>query len=359
VAKVDFFRWHSMLHMKKHQMKKEGQKVTNLTPKEIYWDLIRYFQKRNDIMSILAIGAENQWFDYGTPYYKVWPGMSHALGRASIDIDGKYLHLPFPSYEICLPKSPVFQETPDSPALCSLLVHKEDYLEDLQEDKKRILSGMPGAEVAYRGNEDRLWTLIVHYQLENDNLGWYYRMPIKEGKTLSEQFETSWGWDNEKYKNLSEYEPGKDFALKLIKIAIGVAFFGVHAHEMILEDIPIKLIEKYHRAKKENNESEAKRILEKSKRLGHFGWKVGSEVSLPMPLVKHINEEGQKERKGELTFGHIRSGHLRLQQMGPKENPHHELIFIAPTTVRPDLPLRDVRGFRIEDKLLRTKSSRD
>ncbi len=354
--KMDFFRWRDMYHDWRNRSKENRKKPMW----EIYKEIALWLNSRKDVPGMLACMAENEWFKYGNPYYKVYPQMAHALANISIEIDSKYLHLPFPTYEVCLPKSDCFRETSDSPAVCSLLVHRENYLRDMASEYglEALLEETMTENSPELTTVDRDWSFLVHYQLDSEVAsnwyGWYFRMGLKEGTTIAEQFEKAWTYSKNK-EDTGLYVPSKEFALKLTKMAIAIAFFGIHSHEMVMEDIPNKFIERWHKSKREKNESEAKKILDKAKKMGHFGWRVGQELALPRPIVKHMNEPSNEQSKNELTFGHIRSGHLRLQPKGKKEKPDYELIFVHPTVVRPDLPLRDMRGFRIEDELLRRK----
>lgn len=326
MVRMDFNQWTSMYQIQRGLDKA----IRRLTVPKVYERLHGFFARRKDPMSILSCYAEEAWYRHGQPYYKIWPGMANSLANISIDIDGKYLHLPFPTYEIRFPKSVPITEGPGHPVLKAMLVHRCD-----REDFDR--------------KDDCPWSFIVHYQfdtdLKNDWMGWYFSLGIKEGETLDERFNKTWKWSTH-YE--TGYEPKQKFISQLVRIAVAVAFFGIHEHQMVLPDIPYKFVDRYHRAKASKDAKEQKDLLEKAKRLHHYGWLVGSEIDLPQAVVRHINEGGRTEPGRELQFGHVRSGHMRLQPYGPKDNPtEYKLIFISPSMVRPDLPLQQVRGFRI------------
>jgi hypothetical protein len=347
--KLDFFTWRDGITTWRNKSKANRKK----SQIELYREMVLFYGARKDLPSLYTTSAEAEWIKNGSPYYKVWPEMADALSNISIEIDAKRLVLPFNTYSIRLPKTECFRETPTSPAVCSMLVHKEDYLLDLaKEFGMKALSAFLQTEAAPK--DDRDYSLMIHYQFDTEKdcdwMGWYFRMGIKEGELLSEQFDVFW---DESAQYLIGYNPSKEFTERLLKLAISVAFFGVHNHEVIAPDIPNRYIERYHRATAKRDTVEAKKLLDRAKKMGHFGWKIGSEISLPQPIVRHINDRGSTGQGNELTFGHLRSGHMRLQQVGKRDDPSYELIFIAPTVVRPDLPIRSTRGFRIEDKLLR------
>lgn len=333
MTKCDFYHWRDMRSMRKRL---HGEKAG---PLECYGNLIRWFEQRHDGMSVMTCNAELEWYKFGNPYYKIYPAMLGQLMRVNIDIAGCYLHMPFPTIEVRLPKTDPLRERDDTPAVCALLIHSDGGLANDWPTR----SGKPMRK--------RDWSFVVHYQLDadldKDWMGWYFMLGIDNGKLISDQFEETWPL-SEKYRD--DYVPGKEFVQGLVKMAVAICFFGLHAHEMVCPDIPQRFIERWHKAKRDGDKSEAEKLLDKAKRLGMFGWKVGSEIDLPAPIVRHFASEDQGGKRGELQAGHVRSGHLRLQPYGPKDKPEerrHELIFIPPTIVRPDLPLRDIRGFRI------------
>ena len=102
------------------------------------------------------------------------------------------------------------------------------------------------------------------------------------------------------------------------------------------------------KSRQANAAKHRERIVAKCK-----GWVIGREIDLPRPIVNRI---GYPDTGGgrELAYGHIRSGHMRLQPCGP-QNSLRRLIFVAPTIVRPDLELRQTHGYRLHDKPLVTK----
>lgn len=92
---------------------------------------------------------------------------------------------------------------------------------------------------------------------------------------------------------------------------------------------------------------EAAKALEEAKACGMFGYKVGSEISLP--TARHADEDAEDvpgAEHHEITAGYVRRGHMRLQPVGEKRA-DRKLIFVAPHVVRPDLPLRSTHGYKI------------
>src|SRR4029079_5943880 len=87
--------------------------------------------------------------------------------------DCKYIHVPFPTYEIRLPKESPFRETDTSPILRSLLVAREEN------------------DSGHSHKDGRDWTLCVHYQFDLDisldYMGWFFKMPMRAGVKVEDQ----------------------------------------------------------------------------------------------------------------------------------------------------------------------------
>lgn len=345
--KCDHYCWESNLQVWK-RLHPDFRKLRDVGKT---YDKIRHFYALDPAAgslgdrgaSLLQTIAEEEWYRLGKPYYKLWPGITRHLMTTNIDIAGSYLHLPFRVFEIRLPKTDPLYERPNRLARSILLFQ---YDEEWLSSKGHSL----------QKHDDRDWTVYLYYQVESaydlsvNWMGWFYAMGIWKDKKIST-------FVNEGFNQSSPdgYTPSPEFVLGLFRLAISVCFFGIHAHDLVCPDIPQRYIDRWHRARKNKDKTEAQKLLDRAKEMGHFGWKIGSEIDLPCPQVVHHTLDGSVQPGGgkELTAGHLRSGHLRLQPYGPREEPtKHELIFIPPTVVRPDLPLRDVRGFRLRDDLL-------
>ena len=270
---------------------------------------------------------ERAWYDLGKPYFKVWPAMAAQLANVRMDIDMEFLHLPFKVYEIRLPVNDNVLREEAGPPLKALLVQRVDNAE---------VSELTSA---------RDWTLVVHYQfateLDKPWMGWYFGLPVRKGILVEEQI-TQTSEQNEAYTE--GYTPSLEFLRNIVRLAISVAFFGVGHHELVAPDIPRCYIDKYRQAKQAQNTRVAEDILTSAKALGMFGFKVGSEVDLPAPVVRYIDASGEK--RGELTHGHIRRAHMHFVCCGEGRK-ERKLQFFPPIPVRPDLPLAPAHGFRI------------
>lgn len=71
-----------------------------------------------------------------------------------------------------------------------------------------------------------------------------------------------------------------------------------------------------------------------------IGFAIGKDISLPYQSGS-THSVIVEERGRELQYAHIRSGHMRWQWKNDAEgNRIRKLIFIYPTVIRPDLPLK-------------------
>jgi hypothetical protein len=125
----------------------------------------------------------------------------------------------------------------------------------------------------------------------------------------------------------------------IVRIVVGACFFGIGQHEIILPDVPRKHFNKWHAAKRQNDEPTMKRLEKQTD-----GFTVGREIDLPEATS---TTHGERTGGGgvELANSHLRRGHMRWQVCGKKQQ-DRKLIFVPPAVIRPDLPARP-RGYRV------------
>jgi len=295
---------------------------------------------------LYTIAAQQEWYRWGRPYYKIWPQMLDALAVVDINIPGRFLQMPYPFFEIKLPTCHDMG-SPENPKLVGLLVsvaHTGDEIEKgipmtLEScDRKMVVSYQFDGPV---GQNDILTPEAAFQRIE-----YSYAMGIEEDTPLQERLDDA-DLHTSVY-NDGTFEPGKEFRSGLMRLAIATCFFGVGQHEVVMPDLPRKLITKYREAVAAGKPTDD--IVDKGNRQMHgVGWKVGSEIDLPLPMVRYEYKDGEPLRKRELQKSHIRRGHMRMQQVGPRDNPRYKMVFIPPTVVRPDLPLGTSAGYRIHD----------
>lgn len=292
-----------------------------------------------------------KWHRMGKPYCKVSSAIGLMLMNTRLEFDAKFLMWPFDSFAIRFPEI-------DNPVV--------DY------SRNRICRAMfvvghtsePDAQ-GHRLRRMQVWLDCGETSPEpilgyDQPLYGYIDLRLPEGQTLEEAFEASVEESFATGKNPTNAD--KEFMRRALALAVATSFFMVGNHKFVADDIPNRYKEAYHRAKKklqvpesvEQAEKELKDILAKSKKLGFNGSILGQEIELPREIVQHIYEEGPQHQKGnyQMTWAHPRSGHIRLQPCGPREDPHIEVRFILPTIVRPDLPMMPCRGYIIKDEII-------
>jgi hypothetical protein len=268
----------------------------------------------------LINAAEEALYAAGRPYYKVWPSIATALTHTEMRVDGEYFRVPYRGFEIKFPK----KDNPMWPA-CSMLG-----------------AMLPGDQWL----DGRLWSLVMVWFSnvpefwDRDDAGnyWAADMPIKPGLSLEDALDQT---------ALARQCPDPGMARRMMRVLVGTCFFGVDKHEIILPEVRRSVIEYYQQERRQPNPTEAKEALADAKRIGLFGWKVGSEIDLPTKVVNaRPCDQGDAKERHELTAGYIRRGHMRMQPHGEGMK-QRKLIFVAPTVVRPDLPIGSQHGYRV------------
>jgi hypothetical protein len=267
----------------------------------------------HEVASDLLHQAEGAWYAAGRPYYKVWPSIAEALCHTDMRVDGEFFRLPFAGVEVRLP----VRDNPLEP--CRALV------------AARIEATSP----------DRDWSLVIAFTDgppgSDRTLTWIADMPVRVGLSLEDALDQT---------ALLTQCPDSGLARRAMRVVVGVAFFGLDRHEVILPDLPRRVVERYRRERRQPTEAEGRLLLQEAREAGLHGWRVGSEIVLPTATVEDRDaEQGDGER--HLTAGHVRRGHMRWQAYGERHG-QRRLQFIPPTVVRADLPLRSQHGYRVQ-----------
>lgn len=266
--------------------------------------------------------AEEACVRAGRPYYKVWPSILEALCHTEMRIDGEFFRLPYPGMEIRLPAD----GNPVAPATAVIAA---------REDGRYWADG-------------REWSLVIVFtdgpRSDDWTNNWIADIPIRPGLSLEDALDQT---------ALQRQCPQPELARRIMRIAVGVAFFGMDRHEVILPEVPRRIVDASLRARMTGNQreldqatQEAREALEAARRDRVFGWKVGSEIDLPTATIRHGDSIAGAGEGQRLTAGHVRRGHMRMQPHGPKRA-ERKLIFVPPTVVRSDLPLQSTHGYRV------------
>lgn len=309
--------------------------------------------------------SEQLWHSYGRPYFKVWPAMVDALSRTSMNFSAEHFAVPFKAFSVMLPQAGDRCNT----CLVSAcrgdeLVSLSDQADMLQEciganDQALVerVNAREAVDGLRRRNEymaKRVEVLgplkmqLMFFFLDTDGVVAFTHFYVHEDQTIEE--------------GLSELEFNVDAVdgddslwvgwswpevIDFVRISIGVAMFGVDRHELVAPDINREQIESRFPGgrSKASRQLAAMRIAREVAKCN--GWRVGSEIDLPRPLQ---SETAVRIGTGvERQFGHYRSGHMRMQPCG-EGGKDRKLIFVAPTLVRPDLPIRQSHGYRIRGR---------
>lgn len=286
----------------------------------------------NQITLARRIESQKEFYKWGKPYVKVYPMMAVYLAQTKADIDCKYLKPAYPTFEI------------------RLSLEDNEFYEG-EHQLKTVLAHFT----------DRYVHLYLDFGWDQGQFGLYYEVEFEliEGKTISESIEAiPFLPDSQELLKMVRGEPFKKqlsrgMIRSVVSLVITVNFFLTSEHEIVAPDIIRKHYDKFIAARNAGDEDTIAELIERSAKDGHNGWTVGREISLPRSVV-HFHRDSSHTSEGgwELRWGHIRSGHLRLQPFGPRELGEKKLVFIMPSVIRADLPMRPKVGYRIEDDVM-------
>ena len=302
------------------------------------------------------ICAELNYKKQGSPYYKLWPGITDALLTTKMNFTSALLKSPHEIFEIRFgthkknahtfgtdgsiivtykPKKVLVLEAPETLEVSKKLPNVDGlYMDKIEKIRGKKLSSL--VHILYKMPKDDGACSEVCFALFDNS-------------TVESDINFHFSTYSEESLNLPENENPfltPEQKTDLFRVVVGVMMFGVHNHEVVLPDIKTPVI--LGRGKKREalrNQATSKEIQKCN------GWQVGSEINLPQ--AKIIEPANDQPKAGpRLKFGHIRSGHMRLQPYGPKRQ-KKKLIFIAPIVVKPELPVRPSPGYRINDSILK------
>ncbi len=309
-----------------------------------------------DVTTKVATVVEWKFLDCGRPYYKVFPGILHQMAHTSINVPVEQIRPPYPAFEIRFPRRDC---GPLSDYYQSLIV---GFASPRDDDGLIDLTAAPpgtkcGNQQPVKANlDDTYLSMNIFWAGTDIKTGKkepgrfdYFCLDLAKGKTLEECFRDTKYWGDaydttDQHYHIMADHPDEVFPSLgwMLRAVLCTTMFGIARHELVMPDIPIPVINATRRGRIGKQLEEHRRLKQKFR-----GWLVGSEISLPQPLVVY-NRDCRTGAGQELKYGHIRSGHLRMQPCGPGGK-ERKLIFVPPTVVRPDLPVRTTHGYRIGD----------
>lgn len=309
--------------------------------------------------------TEELWHSYGRPYFKVWPAMVDALSRTSMNFASEHFAVPFKAFSVMLPKTDDRCHTCLVSACRADEMLRQSVMADRLDDciklndpslvdqvrAREAVDGLRRRNEYMEKREEMLGPLemqLLFFFLDTDGVVAFTHFYVHENQTIEEGLSElefnidrvdgddrlwlGWSWPE---------------VIDFVRISIGVAMFGVDRHELVAPDIDREeLVARFPGGRsKGSRQLAAMRVAKEMAKCN--GWRVGSEIDLPRPLQ---SETSVRIGTGvEREFGHYRSGHMRMQPCG-EGGKDRKLIFVAPTLVRPDLPIRQSHGYRIRGK---------
>lgn len=265
----------------------------------------------------LQANIESQWYQIGRPEYKVHPGMVEALAHTKLDIPATALQLPYPVFAVRLP-SKHLREYRGAPFVRAILVSRITEVQYGQERNKLVFSTnfsemAPGLD-----------------PMENNII-----TKIDMGAVDSETIHTiDWYLDNMPHADVSDgmYWPSGDLNREIVALATAVSLIGIGADRHLVRPARENLTDRRTRERIERRHGRGSAST-------NHGFEVGQDIKLPK-LPRSYRKSDEESGEGpRLNYGHIRSGHMKMQAHGPRHS-LRKLIFVAPTIVRPDLPLK-------------------
>jgi len=252
--------------------------------------------------------VERNWYRIGRPHYKVWPSMVDALMNTKINIGCEHLHMPFPLIEIRLPPKH-YREDENAPWLRAMLVTKQ---REPDGEKLLVFSQFAADKWALDHGGDEMTNSVLN------------KFALIPGDTIDTELQRM-PFRHSEHQEGGPYWPNRDCLMHMTALAVGVCFIAIGKDRSLVRPATLTTRERI-KSKKRHGRPSRK------------GWEVGADIKLPK-----LRDDRSCPGHGEgskLQFGHIRSGHMRWQPTGPREEPIYKLIFVPPTVVRPDLPMK-------------------
>jgi hypothetical protein len=290
--------------------------------------------------------VEARWYALRRPVYRVYPSMAVALPSTNLEVPSHELRFPFEAVTVAFPARTVFMDptmvVPQDrealrglPYVCAIMaIERPLEAADRQElGAERAVSLMidmaDDDPLAYR--EGRLTFLL------------------RADRTIADCVT-----EPLRHSLLREYAPCAADVRRLAALVTAVLFLATGRDRKYVTETRIKPYPAEPclcgSGKKHKRCCGASRATSGQP----IGYEVGRHIDLP---YRSSNTTGVTLGDGrQLEFGHIRSGHMRWQ---PRKDDAREwtreLIFVAPTVVRPDLPLKPTltpRRVRAEPELV-------
>jgi hypothetical protein len=346
---MQFFEWRTQYQDMKRVAKRDRLHFT-YSELEFYDRCMKNFKHFDTFdrpgNAIVAALSEREWIKFGKPYYKVYPQIATMMSEVSVDIPVKELELPYPVFSVMLADDPQndFYE-PGKPKLRSLLLSRF-YSEEVNKHEFKISADTGGFHqepTAMLKTPALFVNIAFDGYYKEEPLMYDFTLALDKEDTFEERFENSWN-ANILPVDSEDYVPSKELWKRVLKLAVSTCFFGIDRHEVVLPDLPRRVIEA--KSYRQDLGEGLRTLRDERKKVDTKKWTIGYEISLPRPIVERPDHTSSGKR--ELKHGYMRRGHMRWQRCGEGRQ-NQKLIFIHPHMVREDLPLASSHGYRIPD----------
>lgn len=299
-----------------------------------------------------AAVSEWGWHENLEPEYKAWPAAIVALAATKMDVGCEHLRLPFPAFAIRLPEDYVAEDDGKSPSIRSVFVTIFKNTDDGMSYQTTSLDGPRHTKTPLiqqtrwlsLGKEvPALLSIMIKWK-ENprnvvDDSFAVFSVGLVSGETLEQRFQTlQYAKSVASGGFATKYVPSEALVHEMFSLAVGTSFFATSRVKKRPDQTQIVTKDKRPRPER--------RRFEKEHGEEQPTFNVGRELMLPreagVPSASDSGARGPGEGTGrQLKYGHFRTGHIRRQPYGPRGGEQRiELIFVEPTIVRQDLPLR-------------------
>lgn len=286
-------------------------------------------EQRMTVSDLLAHLLETGWARLGRPSYRVARPLAEALLSTDLDVEAQYIRLPHKVFAVELPVGFDAIRNREGHKLESLLVGATR-MPDLGRGPDGIKASGLKIELP-DGGPDRFQFLVIQ-RWEQEKVATTFTLSLDRTDTIESRIRclvNSPGHD----PTVTDEEMGR----RVIGLALGAALFAVGANSRFVRPVTPGTKRNGRRAH-QCRAPEARR------------WTLGADIQLPRGRSVSSSSEPSDGEGRELKFAHLRQGHLRLTPVGPVADRRYVLKYIAPTVVRPDLPLAPMATRHAMDK---------
>lgn len=256
--------------------------------------------------------AERNWTELGRPSYRVSTALAEALVETDLDIQAKHIRFPHSVFGIEIPRGFTLLNA-QGRRLLGLLV-TATRLSPTGDQAGAYVLGIEAPD----GEGPWGFTVCQTWEGEEETPA-TFRVRLDPDDVVGERLKEM------TTKRVDDAVTVPESRARLVALALGAALFAVGANSKFVR--PIQAGGKRQGRKAHNRPPEPRR------------WSLGADIVLPRRGKPAGPTEPTEGSGRSLQWAHVRQGHLRLVPTGPRSERTYVLRYIAPTVVRPDLPL--------------------